>query len=65
MDGIGLTTLILTSLNICSNVLLHIKLKHINLCGCIESDCYKTQLNTPITPLIKRSRSSSAPPQIF
>lgn len=66
MEAITTTTLIFTLLNMTSNLLLHMKFKHIS-CFCIESDCFKpTSTNSPIdTPIenypIKRHRSFSLP----
>jgi hypothetical protein len=64
MEAVTTTTLIFTILNMSSNMLLHMKFKHIS-CFCIESDCFKpTTTNTPIdSQPIKRNRSFSLPIQ--
>lgn len=67
MEAITTTTLIFTLLNMTSNVLLHMKFKHIS-CLCIESDCFKPTANSPSdTPIerqpMKRHRSFSLPIQ--
>ena len=64
MEAITTTTLIFTLLNMTSNVLLHMKFKHIS-CLCIESDCFKpTPNDSPINSQpIKRYRSFSLPVQ--
>jgi hypothetical protein len=64
MEAVTTTTLIFTILNMSSNMLLHMKFKHIS-CFCIESDCFKpTTTNTPIeSQPIKRHRLFSLPIQ--